>query len=498
MARFARISGRAVVSWVCAGALVLGMVPTAAFAEGAAEAVGDTAAAEQPLSPGRADEAAGAPVVDDGIVREAEKLELTCAADGDGAAIVGYKLVDGEGRTLVEGDAASSVKRSLVKSPQAVTLAMESRAGNDFVYDVPENPNPDLVIPSEVDGRPVTAIGPSAFEDAMWMRSVSLPAGLREIGESAFRGCAQLAAVDVPAGADLGSYAFAGCTALARVSLPEGVTAGGRDRVDEYGDEWREDFSAGVFQGCAALASVEIPGSFGAVGSDAFSGCSALESAAVAEGVESLERDAFEYCGALSSIDLPSTLGSVGDYALHGCRSLAEIALPASVESVGDYAFEGCAPAAPVALPAALSGIGEGAFRFWEGDGGGHWDGESDEWVEDPAPSYGIAPATWAQYWKLSGNARYIDPETTTVTEPDAPQGDVALTYEDNGSGLTVTGCADGFPADLAIPAQHDGKPVTAIGPSAFEDATWMRSVSLPAGLREIGESAFRGCAQLA
>ncbi len=41
MARFARISGRAVVSWVCAGALALGMVPTAAFAEGAAEAAGD-------------------------------------------------------------------------------------------------------------------------------------------------------------------------------------------------------------------------------------------------------------------------------------------------------------------------------------------------------------------------------------------------------------------------------------------------------------------------
>ncbi len=275
MARFARISGRAVVSWVCAGALALGMVPTAAFAEGAAEAAGD-AAMGQPLAPAEAGEADGAPAVDGDAMHEAERLELTCTADGDGAAIVGYKLIDGEERTLMEGDAASSVKRSLVKNSEAVALAMESRAGDSFIYDVPENPNPDFVIPSEVDGKPVTAIGPSAFEDATWMRSVSLPAGLREIGGSAFRGCSQLAAVDVPAGADLGPYAFADCTALARVTLPEGVTAGGRDRVDEDGSTWRDGLSQGVFSGCDSLVSVDLPGSLREVPGSMFSGCDSL------------------------------------------------------------------------------------------------------------------------------------------------------------------------------------------------------------------------------
>ncbi|WP_304598097.1 leucine-rich repeat domain-containing protein, partial [Adlercreutzia caecimuris] len=307
------------------------------------------------------------------------------------------------------------MKRSLVKSSEAVALAMESRASDDFIYDVPENPNPDFVIPSEVDGKPVTAVGPSAFEDATWMRSVSLPAGLREVGASAFRGCSQLAAVDVPAGADLGPYAFAGCTALARVSLPEGVTAG--VHYEDYGDGYWHG-SDGVFQGCAALTSVELPGSLVAVTDSMFSGCSALRSVRLAEGIERVGTDSswsssFQYCRALASVAFPSTLRSVGGHAFYDCRSLAEFSLPASVESVGESAFEGCAPGAPVALPAALSRIGEGAFEF-SCDCGGHWDDELGESVTDHACSYEIAPATWAQYWKLSGNARYIDPETTT------------------------------------------------------------------------------------
>ena len=207
--------------------------------------------------------------------------------------------------------------------------------------------------------------------------------------------------------------------------------------------------------------------------------------------------EAFYGCDSLASAALPSTLREVDNEAFSGCRSLTAIDLPASLESVGWSAFRGCAPAAPVALPAALSQLGEGAFEFWR-DRDTVWDGDLGEWVDPPAPSYELAPATWAQYWRLSGNARYIDPETTTVVEPNAPQGDVELTYEDNGAGLTVTGCADGFPADLDIPTQHDGRPVTAIGPSAFEDAMWLRSVTVPEGVATLGESAFAGCGALA
>lgn len=410
-------------------------------------------------------------------MREAEKLELTCTADGDGAAVVGYKLVDGEGRTLVEGDVASSAKRSLVKSSEAVALALESRAGDSFIYDVPENPNPDFVIPSEVDGLPVTAVGPSAFEDAMWLRSVAVPEGvdtigesafagcsalssvelpstLREIGGSAFEGCSALAAADVPAGADLGDHAFAGCTALARVSLPEGVTAGVRhgEYDYEYGGEWWEG-SDYVFAHCESLASIELPGSLLGLPNHMFEGCSALERVRVGEGVEcigfgnwpvfggceslasvelpstlrEIGAEAFYGCWSLVSIDLPAGLREIDDSAFYGCGSLAEIALPASLESVGRWAFQGCAPAVPVALPAALSGIGERAFEFGC-DCPERWDDELGEHVTDHSCSYEIAPATWAQYWKLSGNARYIDPETTTVSTPNtANQGAVGI-----------------------------------------------------------------------
>ena len=56
----------------------------------------------------------------------------------------------------------------------------------------------DLVIPSELDGYPVTAIGDSAFYYCEGLYSVVIPEGVTTIGKEAFRECGDLTSVAIP------------------------------------------------------------------------------------------------------------------------------------------------------------------------------------------------------------------------------------------------------------------------------------------------------------
>jgi hypothetical protein len=117
----------------------------------------------------------------------------------------------------------------------------------------------DVVIPSTIDGLPVTTIGTEAF-----------------------RNCASLTSVEIPDSVtSVGSYAFYGCSGLTSVEIPDSVTT-----IDNY-----------AFYGCSGLTSVEIPNS-----------------------VTTINERAFAYCTGLTRVDIPSSVTYVGSYAFDGCR----------------------------------------------------------------------------------------------------------------------------------------------------------------------------------
>lgn len=95
-------------------------------------------------------------------------------------------------------------------------------------------------------------------------------------------------------------------------------------------------------------------------------------------------------------------------------------------------------------------------------------------------------------------------PATTEKTEPSAqPDGEL------NSRLLSFTLQADGTYAvraqsnrfggrkSLVIPAEWEGKPVTAIAASGFRELSRLQSVSLPESLRSIGDLAFEECSSL-
>ncbi|MCD8207117.1 MAG: leucine-rich repeat domain-containing protein [Bacteroidales bacterium] len=69
--------------------------------------------------------------------------------------------------------------------------------------------------------------------------------------------------------------------------------------------------------------------------------------------------------------------------------------------------------------------------------------------------------------------------------------------YAENATGYTVRPAEDAVYADLVIPDEYNGKPVTEIADSAFCDREDIGSVTMGANVVKIGGCAFTGCGKL-
>lgn len=118
------------------------------------------------------------------------------------------------------------------------------------------------VIPSSIEGKPVTDIESYAFFNCTNLTSVTIPACVVSIGDSAFENCVSLTSVTVSAGViDIGDAAFYNCISLSGMSLPDSVTSIGN---------W-------AFASCDALREISVPASVIDIGNYAFAYCANLD-----------------------------------------------------------------------------------------------------------------------------------------------------------------------------------------------------------------------------
>nr|MDE6149363.1 leucine-rich repeat protein [Ruminococcus sp.] len=112
-----------------------------------------------------------------------------------------------------------------------------------------------LSIPSTVNGKKVTHIGPCAFMNCKSLTSVTIPNGVTDIDYAAFIGCTSLKSVKIPASVkNISSYAFYSCFNLKNITLPTNVKSVGELA---FGDCW-------------SLSSISIPKSVSDIGDLAF------------------------------------------------------------------------------------------------------------------------------------------------------------------------------------------------------------------------------------
>ena len=117
--------------------------------------------------------------------------------------------------------------------------------------------------------------------------------------------------------------AFRDCDTLTSITIPDGVTAIGER----------------AFAGCGALKTVEIPDSVTTIGDGAFSACISLESVTIGNGVTSLGSGAFMRCKSLTSVTIGSSVTIIEENTFESCEKLAEITIPPSVTAIGENAF---------------------------------------------------------------------------------------------------------------------------------------------------------------
>ena len=103
-----------------------------------------------------------------------------------------------------------------------------NRLSNDTysITGIKDNQLEEIVIPTRINGLPVTKIASNAFEGNTSIKKVVLADSIIEIGDSAFKNCTSLEAIEIGTDSELttfSAYSFYNCTALKHIYIPKTV-----------------------------------------------------------------------------------------------------------------------------------------------------------------------------------------------------------------------------------------------------------------------------------
>ncbi len=113
------------------------------------------------------------------------------------------------------------------------------------------------------------------------------------------------------------SYAFYNCTALTTVTIPDTVTT----------------IASSAFASCYALEQITLGHAVASIGDSAFAFCSALETISLPDSVKTLGEDAFFWCSGMTQIAIGASLTQIGDEAFTCCNALTAFQVPSTKAS---------------------------------------------------------------------------------------------------------------------------------------------------------------------
>lgn len=354
-----------------------------------------------------------------------------------------------------------------------------------------------LEVPGEIGGMPVVALAADACANLSSVVEAVCPDSLLSVGFCAFRGCRNLKRVVLPAG--LSSYDsgwFRGCEKLEDLAL-----SGGLERI---GPNVFDSPNLRILRIGAATSAVE-PGAFGksrlesvevadenpfletdgralySKGGDVFLALAVpVESYRIAEGCRVLERKAFGFFGCLKEVDVPDTLEVVRAFAF-ARTGISAFAGPPSLRRVEEKAFFNCGNLERASFGEGLASLGANAFT-------------------GTRVSELRLPSTLRELGNpVAANTGLVFAGAQATFSIARGEGEGALELDERG-GLYRNG-EDGLSFVMLLDPQavfyelREG--VVRICEGAFAGHGRLAEVVLPAGLREIGGAAFKGCRAL-
>lgn len=205
-----------------------------------------------------------------------------------------------------------------------------------IVTGVPDNATlPEIVIPDEYDGRPVTEIADFSIVNLENVTKVTIGKNVKTIGLWAMENNKKLTFIDVDDEnqyfTDMDGVLF---TKDMKTLLFYPMARGVEEMKTAEGDTVRgisyeipegvETVRTKAFYKCSDIRELTLPESLKVIEEKAFFRCSISE-IVLPEKLEFIGKDAFAYCAGLKSIVIPSSVKEVGEYAFYNCTSLLDI-----------------------------------------------------------------------------------------------------------------------------------------------------------------------------
>ena len=315
--------------------------------------------------------------------------------------------------------------------------------------------NTPLIIPSEVDGMPVTEIGDNAFS-LCEMAEVTIPDSVQIVGIDAFGFCGNLQKVNLPEIVpEFIGQPFYNTPYMEKKNIETPI--------------WIEN---GVLLNvCTDAEQFTIPEGVQKIGAMAFCESTSIKEITIPNGV-TLNRRAFEYQRTLTTVNLPETLTEIPERAFSYCTALNSMNIPDSVSKIGEMAFNHCESLRSLEVSDNLTSIGITAF------------------ADCPQLMLYASPDSYAA--KFAGENGVMC-SVKGQTDP----ADVLVKYHVYfDKFITIDGVAkeNSFADTLEIPPEIYGIPVTRVNSNAFENCKQLKKVILPENLQWIESNAFKGC----
>lgn len=280
------------------------------------------------------------------------------------------------------------------------------------------------IIPSEYEGKPVTAIADFAFADGVnygtspAISTVVIPDSITSIGAYAFSGCTNLSNVILSSGLitigegafsnthilnmelpntvnSIGNNAFAQNHYLTTLIIPDSVTSVGSElfydaynkmNVTAYCEAfskpsgWADNWAyisaykdANVVWGYVTptdesyFTFTELAdGTYSVKAKDTSNlpNKVAIPDTYNGKAVTAIDYKAFDGASDITKVVIPSGVTTVGSTAFQNCMALTGITLPSGITTIGDFAFFNCEALTGVAIPDTVNSIGELAFAW--------------------------------------------------------------------------------------------------------------------------------------
>lgn len=167
-------------------------------------------------------------------------------------------------------------------------------------------------------------VGDAAFMGCTALTTLTIPHTVTAVGKRLCWGCHSLQKVILPQSIkEVPQFAFFSCD-LREVSLPEGIK-----KIGEH-----------AFGANFALTRIQLPNTVRSIGASAFEKCESLEDVHLPERIVSIERSVFEDCRSLRTVNIPSSVQRIKSRAFSGIKDIKVNINKGQTIIISDDAFD--------------------------------------------------------------------------------------------------------------------------------------------------------------